>query len=150
MSPEALRSLVRWHALLAWAATAGLFAAAWLFARASPVRRAAGAAAVGLVLVAGGLGLALSDPYRARLRQRLFVDAPGLGWLFERKLHLAFAAVFLAVSALAMTLRLDREPAGSVAARDLRRAAALGWTASAALALAASIASALVGGRAHF
>ena len=150
MSPEALRSLARWHAFAAWSATAGLVVAAWLFARASKVRRAAGAAAVGLVLAAAGLGLALSDPYRARLRQRLFVEAPGMGWLFERKLHLAYAAVLLAVSALAMTLRIDRGRLDGPGARELRWAAALGWTASAALALAASIASAVVGGRTHF
>jgi hypothetical protein len=145
-----LHALARLHALAAWAATAGLVAAAWLFARGARTRRLAGGIAAALVLAAAGLGVALHDPYRAHLRQRLFVEAPGLGWLFERKLHLAFAAVLLAVSALATALHLDRRPPGAAGARDLQRAAALGWTASAALALAASIASAIVAGRAHF
>ena len=150
MSPEALRSLERLHGALAWGATAAIAVAAWLFVRGAHTRRAAGAAAVVLVLGASGLGLALHDPYRARLRQRLFIEAPRIGWLFERKLHLAFAAVLLSLCALSLTLRRDRGPEGDIVGRDLRRAAALGWAASAVLALAASIASAIVAGRAHF
>ncbi len=150
-SIEALRSVERLHAVVAWAATAALVAALWMFARA-PRRAAqvAGAVAVGLVVAAGGLGLALHDPYRARLRQRLFVEAPSLGWLFERKQSLAFAAVLLAVCALAATVRRARGSADAGETRDLARSAALAWAAAAVLALAASVASAIVARRAHF
>lgn len=152
MSPDALRSVERLHAVAAWAATAALVATAWLCTRSGPVRRTAravGAAAAVLVLAAGALGVTLHDPYRSRLRQRLFLDAPRLGWLFERKQHAAFAAILFAVSALATLLRLGR---GGSAEEDrhLRRSAVLAWTASAALALAASVASAVVARRAHF
>ncbi len=106
-----------------------------------------------LLLVASGLGLALHDTYRAKLRQRLFIGTPSLGWLFERKLHVAFAATLLGVGALATLARLDRarlDGAGAQERRDLARGAALAWGASAVLALAASVASAIVGRRAHF
>jgi len=151
LSIEALRTVERLHAVAAWAATAALVGAVWMSARAQ--RRAAqvaGAVAVGLVVVAGGLGLALHDPYRARLRQRLFVEAPSLGWLFERKQSLAFAAVLLAVCALAATVRRARGSGDPVEERDLARSAALAWSAAAVLALAASVASAVVARRAHF
>jgi hypothetical protein len=152
MSPDALRTVERLHAAVAWAATGALALAAWLFLR-SPQRgravRAAGVAAVALALLAAGTGLALHDPYRGRLRQRLFVEAPALGWLFERKQHAAFAAVLLGVSALATLAQIERTTPGAEA-RDLRRAAGLAWTASAVLALAATIASAIVARRAHF
>lgn len=152
MSPEALRSLARVHGIASWAATAALLAAAWVFSsgRAPQLRRVVSGVAVVLVLAAAGLGVALHDPYRARLRQRLFLSSPALGWLFERKQHFAFAAVLLALGALAVVVRLDRGPAGVPGARDLRRAALLAWAASAALALAASIASVIVAGRARF
>jgi hypothetical protein len=148
VSPDALRSLERLHGIAAWGATAAVVVAAGLFARGARSRRAAGVVAAVLAAGAAGLGLGLHDPYRARLRQRLFVEAPRLGWLFEQKLHAAFAAVLLSLCALALTLRLGRGPAAG--ARDLHRAAMLGWTAAAALALGASIASTLVAGRAHF
>ena len=149
MTPEGLRTLERVHALTAWAATAALALAAWLFLRSSSLRRVAGVAAAVLAVVTAGLGLWLHDPYRSRLRQRLFLDAPSLGWLFERKQNLAFAAVLLAASALASQALLARDP-GRPGARDLRRAAALGWVASAVAALVASVISAVVARRAHF
>jgi hypothetical protein len=150
MSREQLLSLERVHAIAAWAATAAIALSAWLFVRSSPWRRWAGAAAAVLALGAAGTGLWLHDPYRSRLRQRLFVDAPSLGWLFERKQHLAVAAVLLALSALATPERLSPDPTDALGSRDLRRAAALAWTSSALLALAASIASTIVARRASF
>jgi hypothetical protein len=150
MSREQILSLERWHAIASWAATAVIALSAWLFVRSSPWRRAASAAAAVLALGAAGTGLWLHDPYRSRLRQRLFLDAPSLGWLFERKQHLAFAAVLLALSALATQARLSLDPEGAPGARDLHRAAALAWTSSALLALAASIASTIVARRASF
>jgi hypothetical protein len=150
MSLEFLRSLERWHAAVAWAATAAIAFSAWLCVRSSPWRRAAGIVAAVLALGAAGTGLWLHDPYRSRLRQRLFLEAPSLGWLFERKQHLAFAAVLLALSALATQARLSLDPPAAPGARDLRRAAALAWTSSALLALAATIASTIVAQRASF
>lgn len=155
MTVEELRSLERIHAAAAWISAAGLGAVAWALARGREARRIAigAAAAIAGLLVAGATGLALHDPYRAKLRQRLFLDAPALGWLFERKQHLAFGALALGVGAAA-TLealrRIEARPADAALARDLRRSAALAWIAAAALSLAAAIASAIVARRASF
>lgn len=153
MTPAVLRSLEGAHAVVAWAATIALLVTAWIVVRSTSTRRAArraGATAIGLVCAAAALGLALHDPYRSRLRQRLFLGSPALGWLFERKQNAAFAAVFLGLSAMCTLVCLERGGPYAPGARDLRRSAALAWTASAALALAASIASAIVARRAHF
>ncbi len=149
MSVDTLRLLEHVHALLAWVGTLGLVLAAWLFLRssASTRTRAVGATAVALLAVAAMIGLALQAPYRRLVRQRLFVMSPSLGWLFERKQHAAFGALLLGVSALASLLLCARRLPG---ARSYRRSSAVAWTASAALALFASIASAIVAGRAHF
>jgi hypothetical protein len=152
VSVDALRALERAHAWTAWAATAALIAAAWIFATSAPPRRTrgVGAVATALVVATAALGWALHDPYRARLRQKLFLTVPSLGWLFERKLHAAFAAVLLAVGALAMQRLLEPRNDGGSLSRDLTRGAVLAWTASAVLALAASVASAIVARTAHF
>jgi hypothetical protein len=52
--------------------------------------------ATAFVTVAAGVGVAIYPAYSTRLRQAIFLSAPNLGWLFERKEHLAFGAVFLA------------------------------------------------------
>jgi hypothetical protein len=113
------------------------------------VTLAIGAVAALSVTLAGGLGVLLEAAYRARIRQRLFVRSPSLGWLFERKEHLAFAAILLAWCALAAMAasRLTREPER---AGDLQKAARLAGIAAAALALAASVMAAIVARRAHF
>jgi hypothetical protein len=153
MTVDALRAIARAHAILAWLATAAIVAALVIARR--PARRAAviaGAVASALVVSASALGIALHDPYRSRLRQRLFVASSALGWLFERKQHLAFGAVLLglgALAALSASRRVDDAPNGA-ASRDLARAAWIAWLASALFALAASIASTIVARRAHF
>lgn len=53
------------------------------------------ALAVGVSTLAGVLGVSIYGPYRERLRQPIFASARSLGYLFERKEHLAFAAVLL-------------------------------------------------------
>jgi hypothetical protein len=152
VSVEALRALERAHAWTAWAATAALIAAAWIFATSAPPRRprGVGALAMALVVATAALGFALHDPYRSRLRQKLFLTMPSFGWLFERKLHAAFAAVLLALGALAIQRLLEHRSDDGAMSRDLTRSAVLAWTASAALALAASVASAIVARAAHF
>lgn len=47
----------------------------------------------GLVTVVCGVGLWLYQPYRDHLKQGIFQHAPSIGLLFERKEHLAFAAL---------------------------------------------------------
>ena len=55
-----------------------------------------------LVTLVAGVGVWLYPSYRTLLRRHLFQATPTIGWLFERKEHLAFGAVALAwVGALA-------------------------------------------------
>jgi hypothetical protein len=153
VSVEALWTLERAHAVIAWLATAALVMAAWVAVRGRPPRRGAlatGGAALALVIAAGATGLALHDPYRARLRQRLFLRSMQLGWLFEQKQHLAFAALLFAVAASASLGALALAEHPPALARDLRRSAALAGTAAALFAVAASVASAIVARTARF
>ena len=50
----------------------------------------------GLVTVVCTVGALLYEPYRAKLKQGIFQAAPSIGLLFERKEHLAFAALAFA------------------------------------------------------
>ena len=151
MSPAALHLVARAHAVAAWIATTALVVALPLQIRArrSRVTLAISAAAAIAITVAGGLGVLLEATYRSRVRQRLFVQSPAMGWLFERKEHLAFGAIVLAWCTLStmVAAQLSRDPAR---AGDLRAAARLAAIASAGLALAASVMAAIVARRAHF
>ena len=61
----------------------------------TPGRRAPIAcwAATAATTVVFGGGLALYGVYRERVKHDLFVTAPSIAWLFERKEHLALGAV---------------------------------------------------------
>jgi hypothetical protein len=142
VSLELLQNLARLHAVAAWAATIAVMVAALLHAR----RRLpawAGAVAAALTIAASALGLALEEPYRSRLRQKLFLKAPDLGWLFERKLHLAVGAILLVLAAAAALAAAARSRSAPIQ-RDLARAAGLAFTAAAALLLAATAAATVV------
>jgi hypothetical protein len=112
-----------------------------------------------ITTTAGALGLLLHDAYLNRLRQRIFVKDPALGWLFERKEHFAFGSVVLALCALASLAalaglerrlaRLGAAPRPSLAPA-LRSAALTAYAASAALAIAACVLSTLVARRFSF
>jgi len=151
VSPATLQLVARAHAVVAWLATAALVVAAprLIGRRRDRVTLAIAAAAALGITIAGGLGVLLEAAYRSQIRQQLFVRSPALGWLFERKEHLAFGAILLAWCALSTTAaaRITREPER---AKDLQRAARLAGITAAALALAASVMSAIVARRAHF
>lgn len=165
MTSEALRRIAAAHGLLAWLSAALLALAAGLLARrrsSAPTRSALAVAALATSVLAGAgaLGVTLHEPYLNRLRQRIFVRDPALGWLFERKEHLSFGALALALCALAALSALVLEhrrlarskgsPSPTPAATSLRRAALAAYAASAALALAACVLSSLVGRRFSF
>lgn len=158
MSEDAIHLLAREHALASWAAVAGLLATAWMMA-ARPHRRelvlAVSASTAVALAISGALGSMLEGAYRARLRQPLFTRAPKLGWLFERKEHLAFGAIALGFCGLSSLLvaalvasrarRAAKErEALEALAEELARAGRLGWVVSALLGVAAAVASALV------
>jgi hypothetical protein len=52
--------------------------------------------AVAAVTLTAGMGLAIYDAYRERLRQPIFASSLGMGYLFERKEHLAFGVLVFA------------------------------------------------------
>jgi hypothetical protein len=169
VSPEELRRIAAAHGLLAWLGVALTIAAAWLSLRRSPARRrriarVAAAGSVALLSASVALGARILAPYQGRLKQRIFLQSPQIGWLFERKMHLSFGAVALAWCALfalvALEIRGRRERARSGAARppdpegaisiDLHRAVVRAYAASALLAAAAAAASSFVAHRYSF
>lgn len=165
MTVEALRRIASVHGLLAWISAALLGLAAGLLARRSPTPQqrqiqkpalAVSALATALAALVSGFGMLLHEPYLNRLRQRIFVKDPALGWLFERKEHFAFGSLGLALSglaslaALALLERRLARPGTSILAPSLRRAALTAYAASAGLALAACILSTLVARRFRF
>jgi hypothetical protein len=87
------------HAWASWLAAIGLLAAVLLFVRRSPLAPRIQALATAVLAVAFGTGVALDNEYRSHLRQRIFLASTKLGWLFERKLHVAFFAMTIGLAA---------------------------------------------------
>jgi len=111
----------------------------------TPGRRAPIAcwAATAATTVVFGGGLALYGVYRERVKHDLFVTAPSIAWLFERKEHLALGAVALAWSG-AVAHALERRPGLSAPMRRLALAAYVGAAAMAAFAAVAGVVVAAV------
>lgn len=84
------------HGHAGWLAVAALFHPAWLL---RDLRRRADLSvglSVGLLTAVAAGGVAFYGEYTTRLKQSIFLEVPSAGWMFERKEHLAFAAVALA------------------------------------------------------
>jgi hypothetical protein len=97
MTAFLLRVLERIHGHLGWLSVAALLHPAILLR--NPRRRARLAVSLTtLVVVATALlGANIYPEYRARIKQHIFIEAPRIGWLFERKEHLAVGAVAMAL-----------------------------------------------------
>jgi hypothetical protein len=91
-----LRVVEHVHGHIGWLAAAALLHPAILLR--NPQRRAALSAflATALITVGGLMGAFLYPEYRARLKQAIFIHSPTMGWLFERKEHLAVGAIAFA------------------------------------------------------
>lgn len=150
-APQDAHVLALAHGALGWAAAVGLgvVAVLALFCGWSRRIQLAAAAAVLVATLTAALGFVLEPAYEDRLRQRLFVRSPSLGWLFERKLHAAIVAVLLAWSGLFLLVALRRARAPELRA-ELRRAATVGFAVAAALAALAAIAASFVARVVHF
>jgi hypothetical protein len=119
------------HGHVGWLAAAALVHPAVLLRR--PGRRAhlSVLLATSFVTVTAVLGVTIYPAYSTRLRQAIFVSAPNIGWLFERKEHLAFAAVAFAwagAAAYVAAFRADeplRVPLRTFAFRAYAAAAAM-------------------------
>jgi uncharacterized membrane protein len=121
------------HGHIGWLAAIALIHPAIVLRR--PKRRAhlAVGLAVGVVTLAGALGAAIYGDYRERLRQSIFQHARVIGYLFERKEHLAFGAVVLAyagAAAYVAATKLEGERR-----ERLRKAAHWSFVAAAAMAV---------------
>lgn len=133
MTSQGLHALAMVHGALAWCGIVALIASISLF---GVERRGGGAisgsrrrAASWLLFVgiastafAFATGAMLHAPFQSRLRQRLFLASSTLGWLFERKEHVAFGA--LALMGIATCAAIGEKVARGVedgVAREMRR-----------------------------
>jgi hypothetical protein len=101
MNVASLRLLEHAHGHIGWLAALALVHPAILLRR--PRRRAmlAAGAATALATLAAVMGATMYPAYRTQIKPVLFAEAPAIGWAFERKEHLATAAVLLAWIGLA-------------------------------------------------
>jgi len=106
MSVLLLRVLERIHGHLAWLSVVALLHPAILLA--NPRRRARLAVSLTTLAVVATalLGATIYPEYRGRIKQHIFIEAPRIGWMFERKEHLAVGAVTLAVAGCVAHLSL--------------------------------------------
>lgn len=125
-----MRAVAHVHGHLGWLAAAALLHPAWMLRR--PLRRlsSVAVAATALVTLPAATALLVYPAYRASLKQALFVRAPAIGWMFERKEHLGLGAVALAWAGLALH-------AASVRAADDETRRSLARAAQVSFALAA-------------
>lgn len=99
---EIFRIVEHIHGHAGWLAVAALLHPAVLLRTRKRRAHLSVGLAAGVATVVAGIGAWLYVPYREKLRPSIFQHAPDVGAMFERKEHLAFAAVILAwIGALA-------------------------------------------------
>jgi hypothetical protein len=125
-----LRALTRVHGGLAWASIAVLAAALFAVWKRRPAVGLAASAAVLLGSATFVTGALLHGPFQSKLRQRLFLEASTLGWLFERKEHVAFGGLALSCCALSALWAERLSARGDAAVAPLRRVYLLGFGAA--------------------
>lgn len=140
---DPLRVLQHIHGHLGWLAAAALVhpAIALRVPRARedrPLRRAHWAVGLPtlLVTIVFGLGAGLYPQYTKRIKQTIFLDSPAVGYLFERKEHLAFGALAFAWAGAVAYLMAQR--AGGPRGVRLSRLAARVYAMAAAAAIVAA------------
>ncbi len=103
-----LRLLEHVHGHLGWLSVAALLHPAILLRKRRRRARLSVSLATGTVVVTALLGAYVYPSYRDRIKQHIFIEAPRVGWMFERKEHLAIGALAFAlvgcVSHLALPL----------------------------------------------
>jgi hypothetical protein len=128
MKVELLRLLERIHGHLGWLAALALVHPAILLRNPKRRARLSAALATAVAICAGGLGAFIYPNYSRGLRRSVYIASRSYGLLFERKEHLGFAAVALAIAGCA--LHFARESSVPRA-----RAAWLAYVAAAVLAV---------------
>jgi hypothetical protein len=109
-----LRLLERIHGHLAWLSVAALLHPAILLRNPRKRARLSAALAALLTVLTAALGALIYPDYREQIRQHLFRDAPRIGWMFERKEHLAVGATGLALAGAIAHLSLPLFEPGPV------------------------------------
>ena len=147
MSGLAVRLVEHVHGHLAWLSTIALYHPAILLRR--PRRRALSVALIATVLVtmAGLCGAILYPGYREVVKPALLAHAPHVGAAFERKEHLAVAAVILAWAGLAAHWAACRD---RFTLARLERAAFVAYWGAAMLATTAATLGVIVAASATF
>jgi hypothetical protein len=125
------------HGHIGWLAAIALIHPAIVLRRTKRRAHLAVGLSAGIVTLAGGLGAYIYGDYRDKLRQQIFQHARVIGYLFERKEHLAFGAVLLAWAGTAAYLGATR--VDGVAREKLRKAAHWAFVAAAALAVTTAV-----------
>lgn len=126
MTNEALRLLERVHGHIGWLAAAALLHPAIVLR--NPRRRARLSAVLSAVFAtaAGVFGAVIYPAYSRSVRRVVYTASVRYGLLFERKEHLAFAAVGLAIAGCLLHLSAEKD-------EHRARAAHIAFVASAAL-----------------
>jgi hypothetical protein len=142
-APDLARTAEHLHGHLGWLAAIALVHPAVLLRGRERRAHLSVTLAATLATIAGGLGASLYPAYRERLRQPLFVQSPSVGYLFERKEHLALGAILLAwVGALSYAAAFGET---DIEARDaLRKAAHWAFIASALFGVATALLGTIV------
>jgi len=135
---EPLRLLAQLHGHLGWLAAAALVHPAILLRNPNRKSGLAVALASGLVSAGALSGALLYGSYRERIKPALFAVSPTVGWMFERKEHLAFGAATLAWVGVLGAVAGRRSGDESLRPR-FTRAAHLAFIAASALATASAI-----------
>jgi MFS family permease len=124
------------HGHIGWLAAIALIHPAIVLRRTKRRAHLAVGLAAGIVTLAAGLGAYIYGDYRDKLRQSIFQHARIIGYLFERKEHLAFGAVLLAwagTGAYVAAIWLDGD-----AKERLRKASHWSFVAAAVMAVIAA------------
>lgn len=119
----ALRWMVRIHGHLGWLSVLALCHPAWLLRKNGGRKTLSALLATLLTTVTFAAGLWLYPAYRSRLKHAIFVEAPSIGWAFERKEHLALGVVCFAWVGLLAHALAGRSPRDASARPWLERLA---------------------------
>jgi hypothetical protein len=130
---DPLRLAERIHGHLGWLAAIALVHPAILLRHTRRRAHLSVGLAVGGITTVFAIGCLIYGSYRDRLRQHIFQEGRAIGYLFERKEHLAFGALMLAWAgglAYVAAIRLE-----GPARESLRRASHLAFVFACVLAL---------------
>ncbi len=131
------------HGHLGWLAAIALVHPAIFLRRHNRRAHLSVTLAVAVATIAGAVGASLYPAYRETLRQPIFAEAPAIGYLFERKEHLAFGAILLAWAGAVTYVAAFRY--ADVGTRDaLRKASHWAFVASALLGVVTALLGTIV------